>query len=348
MEQKKLPIIYPPITSYPLYAALFSILSQNKKSLDWLYLNYIQILAYNLDNEHVWLDFYSKVSDGMCNPRFEACPFIFSYRIPRELIKMKWDKMQDFLIDVIDQGYYCYFYIDRKYITKYNIKYNESENLIYKHECLIYGYDKTNKTFDYADFFDGIAYKYTSISMAEVEKAYANFQSDFEYERFQGVYLLKIQNSEIIFNNNEILCSLLEYLGKRNAHYDLGVTTGINAHDKLKEYILYCSKNNICPDLRVFHMFFDHKSIIFNVTNIVSQITSYKRNECISLSKKNQEGALVIRNKILKCKISNNFKPLLELAEKIDDIKRTEKLYIWDMITGLRIHLGHYEENFID
>jgi hypothetical protein len=265
MERKKtLPMQYPPITSFPPHADLLSVILNHEETLPWFYSHYIQLVCHkNVFEPTFRVDFFKPA-------QWHNCPFINNQKINRDLIARRWSAFADFLIDCLDLGYYIMFYLDEYFVSNY--KNYQKKHL--KHDIFIFGYDLDNRTFDVADFFANRKYYYTKSTFSEIEQGYQNLHLTDICDYLKGIELIdyRLPTQGYKFDINIPARLIEDYLLSYNTsqRYDLSpldtnanTVSGIAVYNTLIEYLQKISEHKIKkPDLRSFHVLYDHKSVM--------------------------------------------------------------------------------------
>jgi hypothetical protein len=178
--RKVLPLAESPLTTFQVYAAIPSILLNYEESYDWLFSQYIQIYAVDKkgrgadEPSPICLCFFSDfdsrrlvnmVADYTLIHR-EACPYLYMYDMPFDLIKKLSGSFVSFTKHCIDNSLYTFGYVNRMLIKAYNTN-NDLE-----HQIFIYGYDDEREIFFFCDFLDDGVYTRSECSYSELESAY--------------------------------------------------------------------------------------------------------------------------------------------------------------------------------
>lgn len=183
--KKILPIKLPLFSGYPATGYVLSILQCYDVMKEWLYNNYIQLFsASNSD-----IDFFD-----IC---ISNCPFIDYNVIDKEVI-LSQISFIDYIINMIDMGFYVSFMADTSYISIYDFN--------GLHDPMIYGYDLDTKEFYIADHFVHGKFSLACCSFDEMktavdirnlnikDKRFLQDYKTFRYYRFDdSLYKFKIQ-----------------------------------------------------------------------------------------------------------------------------------------------------------
>lgn len=287
---------YPQITSYPLHAHSFSILSSNNQ-LGELYNSFIQLVAWHEQQ----LDFYDF--------NYKSCPYINYQRIHKRYL----GSIIDFTIEALKNGNYVYLVVNTKHIAAYN---NTTESA---HDMLIYGYDSFDKTFYIADNFRG-KYEFQTCSISELELSTRNL-TDIQ-ENYQGFnkcielieynYLLEGE-----FKKERVVESIKDYIDCKHSSYWYSHkikwedrnshTFGQNVYEVILKDLYNRKMNSINNpyDLRNYHLLWEHKNFMSKRLQYLFENSFIKNNDYIysqigSLAEK----SLILRNLFIKYNIS--------------------------------------------
>lgn len=334
-DNKILPVTYPPITSYPHHANLLSILSYNANNLIWFYNYYFQLaINKSMDNR---LDFnigYSII------PFLKNCPLITYNGISRALIEKKWSKIVEFLIDSIRCGYYIYLIVDKYFISSYEESYMTYHS---HHDLMIFGYDVKNQTFHIADFFKNSKYYYTTATFSEIEQGYnESNRSDW----IGSVILLKENKSyQPKFDITILKNYINDYIESKNSNTrtilintwlnDNDYAFGLQVYPILEQHLKMIQKNGFF-DIRPYHILWDHKKIVLSILEFLHKKgylikSDYFYNEFVLLERK----CLILRNVLLKYKVSNNKILIDRVVILLREIYKKEKYLLKNLIHNI-------------
>ncbi len=248
----KLPMVYPPITSFHHHASLFSIILNNPSAVQWIYNTYVQLeilkpefrknplegsdvlaLDFTIDRINVW----------------SHCPFTTHQYMDRRLIND--DSIVELLIQRLAQGYYVLFYVDCFYLSN-NRRF---KNMHYGHVTFLYGYDLGKKLFYIADFAKPAdRYEYGEVSFAQIQMAYSKAKvptgKHYKYkslrERFIGFSRL-LPNVDYKFDVTLLYDYLHDYLNSVNSRKkhniledyprDVYCQFGLSVYEDIEYYI---------------------------------------------------------------------------------------------------------------
>jgi hypothetical protein len=328
MERKKtLPFKYPPITSFPPHANLLSVILNYKESLPWFFSHYIQLVCLK----------------DICDPAFRVdffkpalwhnCPFIYNQKMSRDLISRKWKSFIDFIIDCLDLGHYLMFNLDTYFVSAYPL-YRKFHR---RHDIFIFGYDLDKKTFDVADFFIHGKYNTAKASFLEIEKGYQKFHLTKQRDYLNGIEMIKflLPGQGYEFDISIPARFIEEYLLSSNTcqRYDLSslnsidnTVYGISIYNTLIDYVQLLIECKIdTPDLRSFHIFFEHKKamiprIQYFIENNYLKNEESLYNAYIEITNKTQ----LIRDEIIKYIINADSKLLYKVISELNLTKIKE------------------------
>lgn len=169
------------IDVYPHHAFITAILGESDYNMPLLFNHYIQIVY---DKEIVRSDFdiALHIQDFV-----RLLPMMYSHSVSRSLVKSKWKSFTEFLIDMIDDGYYVHCLVDTYHIKAYKDTYQNSH---FWHNITIYGYNQKEKEFNVADSFYNGKFEKKMASFNEIDKS---FIDTYKEDWLDGIILLKLK-----------------------------------------------------------------------------------------------------------------------------------------------------------
>ncbi len=311
--KKLLDFKYPTITAYPIIAQPLSILeSKGDFAMPWLVSQYIQTYATDnkeiLDNHYVTYNFTSGVEGRI--------DLLNTYFLPRDILDLKWVDITDFIINMIDMGYYVNTSFDLYYVPQSH----GYKNYHLPHASVIYGYDTECETFNCADFFRGGKYSFEEVSFKDISNAYKNVDySDItrgqamDYLYFVRLWKMR-EGYEPKLNLNLLKLTLSDYLNSRDS---IGVdqeTWKLSFENVKFVYGLSCYNNIIknnqagYHDIRDIHIVYDRANFFESKLEYLLKINLLNELDCMFLKRKQKrlaDKALMLRSKYLKCVIKN-------------------------------------------
>lgn len=271
MKKRILPVSYPTITSMPEHADLLSVLENDKRTLPWIYNNFVQLYMLKDINRPTPIFFRHFL--------FEICPLIRYQRFTREFVSRKWKSLLPFIEECIDANWYVYLNLDQYYIS-HSIFYRKKHR---PHPTMIFGYNQYDNSVAVADFYKNLKYSFEYEKADEICMAYNCDVSllDFYDRRFnasQDVILFSPINEILWDFNDEMFIGLLtNYINSTNSAQhlfsydsiwlnDSNFSYGLSVYDTCIDRIKYMIDSN-SESFKGFHMFStlrDHKVIMRN------------------------------------------------------------------------------------
>ena len=274
------------------------------------------------------------------------CPYVENFSIYSELVGL--EAVLEFVRKALLQGYYVVADINTGYIPAYT-----AENP-YLHNMLIYGFDDKEEKFYIADFMKVRKYGIETCSYQELKNSIEHFE-DMECEFYPSgkskLSLLRISpKAECEFRIDRFKKVLNEYLGLSDLHKKIYCNTnyfntdendkrifGIGHYDNLVKYLEYGIKcNKLIDNVRVFHVFYDHKKALKQRIDFLDENVfdcSHERNIFEGIV----TDALHIRNMYLKCWLKKTVEDYRSIARKIDLLKQEE----FDVLASIRNKLDN-------
>ncbi len=278
-QSKKLPVVYPFITSYAHHAHRLSIiLNHPEDALPWVFNNFIQLEMpkYDETQNDVKLDF-------LVDNRRYTCPLIEDYFYPREIIETQWNSFTDFLIDNIEAGFYLATMLNERYV-KGTLVYNERDHESFN---MFFGYDRAKETIDFAGFLapEG-KYKYISASWEELNRSYGIVGTSGRpfHDMFRDVRAFKPVDQSLYnfeFQYSEMVRFFEEYLNSTNTHlrYEYPKDQyckkiffyGLDVYQGLIDHLFKLLERPNAIDHRPFYCLYDHKSLMLMRTEFLKK-----------------------------------------------------------------------------
>ncbi|MDC7224961.1 MAG: hypothetical protein PQJ60_14530 [Spirochaetales bacterium] len=260
MSEKRLPVHQPILTSYCYYASLTSLLQEAKDFSNWLYGNFISL---RISRSGVLC--YGK----SMSPTF-ITPWTTSHRYGREMIRVKWEFIVDFVIDALDRDHYVFLKVNRKYFPSFN-GYQKWNSV---HELFIYGYDRERQILFIGDNMDEGKYVFAQCSFEEFTQAYEDTKKD----SYGGVILATMDREKSCeFDLSRFRERLEEYLNPRGNIFlynplPMGVLPGDLKNDPCGTDIYPCIFHDLDEklkeeelsrlDRRLFFLLWEHKKLM--------------------------------------------------------------------------------------
>lgn len=339
-----LPMVYPPITSYPSHANLLSVLLGHEKALPWIHNHYIQLYGVRKDKEVPWFDFYAT------GTHWNLCPWIEEFRIGRALIDRKWTSFTEFIVDCVETGYYVCATVDRFFVPGHR-SYQRSH---VAHEIFIFGFDLENQNVDVADFFANGKYEYRKATFGQIEQGFRGVSASYSpcgdddtWDYLRGADMLcptdflEEVGGGYSFDIEQLKMLLDDYLHSRNTfapmwscipqvavvHNSVETVYGLNCYNLLREFLEDCVGDGVYHiDIRPFHLLWDHKKAMLmrieylGTNNILRDARGiYQRYKAI------ERESLINRNLALKCLITGDRGILTRIDERLRRIVEKER-----------------------
>lgn len=329
----------PIITSWQWHAALFSILQDDEKAIQWIYSNYIQLrLVIDRKKKLHFLDFLPG------DTTLSKCPYIFFQPVIDEQIKMCCQSIIDFIKKSLDMGLYVFGIFDQGKLIGKNHK--------FPHEVFIYGYDDENKYFYTKDFiFNNGKYTGKRISYSDIEYAYQNITNeDFKFRNLlnnykRGLFLIGKNTDRLYYqlDINWLKVLLSDYLDSSNTHNRSKICWqkrdendyiyGIKIYDRLCEF-LENHERTLVDDIRPLHVLYDHKLLMRSRINYLHD-KGYIGSQFMGGLRILEQESLNIRNLYLKMSIKGNRSAFKELNKKLLVLRNLECEIYSELLTEL-------------
>lgn len=318
-----LQVKYPMITSFTTDAHMLAILNNYPITEEWIFNNYINLWGEKLDDidEQLYIRFGSWFIR-------KSCPYFKINTYYKEFFESIKCNIIEFIISKIQLGRYLNISYDQFYIPnspKY-MKYH------FQHQLLIYGYDKTLKTFYIADFYASSRYSFENASFDSVELAIINSLNldNFLCDEIEFYYTNYKFNNDFLYNSlNNLLHSKNNVLQNENIFIsDIEIqriqenkyTFGMENYNLLKNTLLgLLNGNNKFNDVKPLHIIFQHKVIMSERLKFLAKKKLINPNDDIINEYVNlQNISNLCRNLFMKYQVTHDNKLLNKIISNLD------------------------------
>lgn len=313
---------HPLINTYNCYASLFSIVPINEENKAWFYSNFIQICY---DYNYNWYFFEN-------HNILDTCPWLENYKLRREMIHKGFSSIQNFLIDAINDDFYCYLIVNLYYIPAAQYYGNTD----FSHEIMIYGYDLINKEFYIANNFSGGKYILSRCSFDQMEKAFNTVSFDWIDI---CMYRHKAIDYKVDFNKRYFVNSLKSYITGQPSilqpsfpswwTYDCKYGLGVYQH--LIETVKSIPEEDYL-DKRVFHLLQEHKQFMLLRLEYIQEYLNIDVSDYIRNYSEMRRSSILLNNLVLKYNFTKNKNLLDKIITYIKDIMKQEDAVIRNML----------------
>ncbi|QYR21088.1 hypothetical protein KZ483_25780 [Paenibacillus sp. sptzw28] len=324
MNEMMLHTSSPPIYAFPIYANLLSIISNHRSSDAWYYSNFIQLNASPVNHT---LSFYD------CWNYIDKCPLISKDLIDRSVITTTWNNdIIRFLIHVITEGSYAYFFIDE---AKIKNSYLSKSQKSFTHDVMVYGYNLKERIFHIAGSFGSGKYTESTCSFEEMKQAYDN--TDLSKDWFYGIQLLRCDSEgEFEFDPNIFKEQLSDYLLSVNCakksmdHQYLNERFGMDVYDVVVDYLSLLAEGKSTKRLvKPLHFLWEHKKCMYDRIVYMDKRNYFLSAPNIGLLKEVfsdiSTRTLLIRNRFLKYFVDNNEKSIGKIIRDLQKVRTDEE-----------------------
>lgn len=348
MRKKKLLLLPEPlVTAWPENNFLSSIVQTKNTGYCWLMNTHIQTYGSVYINEIYGINEIRVTFYPFANIRanvYDLCPFIRKYVIPRKEVTANYEVFTDFLIKVIDDGYYVFAIINQFFR-------NDARNN-FDHPCYFYGYDMQRKIIYCADNFEYGKYQTKEVSFIDINTAFENYKiTNWEagvilYEMIDYSFkdcptFIRDQIKDYLHPENH-MCYLNRFYCPEKV-YDHGsekgeIFMGIECYQLLEQLITdYINAESLnYVDIRSFAFLCDHKIMMRHRDDYLSEkkIITYNA-ENSQLCNKLLEDCKLLLNLMLKVKVSHRKKYLEKALCILKLICKNDAVYMNNLLEGL-------------
>jgi len=334
---KLLPLEYPPITSYPIIANIFTVLwSRKNQILPWLADHYIQLHATWHSYGGMWFNFYDADFLYKIHPA-DYCPYILTQKIDKTSFKRIFN-LTDFIEEQINNNYYIIIYLNQFFLP-FSQHFNIDNHM---HPTFIWGYDRCKNIVHVSDFYDNGKYVSRIATYDEINKSYNydHLGSDV-HQAFHTITLYKFVKSNYRVNIDLLKQTISDYvMGIDSAHRYLNSVQfqytnsktdnsdyGINCYNMLREHLDYYGQAGEDIDVRAFHLLYDHKvAMQIRLQYLVESkyISVIDKNNLLSLCEKLIKDSVILRNLALKYKLCREKNTIAILNDKSKSLQKND------------------------
>ncbi|WP_379133801.1 hypothetical protein [Paenibacillus sp. sgz500958] len=341
---KRLEVSYPLIHTFPRHGFCLSILNRRDGFLPWMYSNHIQLRCRTEVFEQKnfvsdWFDFDSYFL------MLDDNPWLQSQSLLRDFLKKHVPDRLQFVMDMIDDGYYVFTYLDEYYVPG-TYAYH---NIRFPHAFLIYGYNKVESTLDIALYNEHRNFAFSTISFEDFIQAFdemevtqsfmnSNFllkprpPFDYHYDLKMNIqafedYLLSRKTCDHQYDQYR-----LKGAGIRKDAYGLAV------YDCLVRYISILEDQEVYYDLRPLHLLWEHKRCLKDhIKYLQHQRILTEGSFLIEKATELEKNALTMRNLMIKATLNYkmgtvDLKSLGGIKERLRELKNKEALFLEELL----------------
>lgn len=342
MENKKLPIIKPPIIGLHYHAYPLSAVLSHKQYWAWFFSHYIQV--YGVKNfSEVWgSPWYNFASFDIW---YYGIPYISNNHMldKRAVIENKID-IGALVKSYIERGWYTYAEIDDFFIP-----FRESYQKCRKpHDIFIFGYDLKENSFETVGFNINQEYSFDKLDFRDFEKAFSDNYASMSKEDLGGINFIRffkvIEEPDCEFDIKLVKESINDYLNSVDTmeKYRMyrtppqGRVYGMETYYYLKEYFRLIIEQKLSYDIRPIHLFWEHKSCMLLRLKYMCENNLIKKRTLVYDEYKNIENqAFIARNFMIKYKLTNNSNNLKKIIDILDNLENVERALLTSVLEEL-------------
>lgn len=320
---KILPVAQPEIYCYNIIGSILSIVSLDEGYLPWFHSSFIQ-LQYNTQSRLLFFtDQFSLWN----------IPGIENQRMTRQFILTKWGNITDFIKDALAMDLYVFIWaVDRYFLP--DTAFFQTTHMT--HELFVYGVEKDGN-FLIADNLDNGKYVHKKCPEFLLNQAFINSQGIYDYQQF--VYLLSKRKGRFDFQLENVKRQIEDYCASRNTFFTPCKYNGYFKNTILGLQVLKHLARDVSNkllDIRAFHLIWEHKKCMSRRIIFLGKqhgLANYRLYSDRYNEIENQ--ALVMRNLVLKYKLTNDERLLHKIISQIELLHENEKAILEDVLDSL-------------
>ncbi len=323
--RKIIPMVDPPITTYPAIANILSLKwGKDKNAEAWVMDHFIQLIA-RPNHEHTYGDFYDHADIDNFFRIIFGLPGLGWMRVNKDVIQ--YNEFTDYIEREIDNDYCIEACLDRYYF-EFSEVYKTKHHI---HSSLIYGYDSTKKEVYIADFFKAGKYERKIVG-------YDDMNSSMNNDWLINLY--KDESLEYEFNETLARRYFDDYLNARdsfdkftfsNKGYNQDVVFGLGYYD----YLITCLEEGHPNDFRMYHILCDHKKLMKYRLEYMLKLNRYDSDKLKALQENNDR--LITESKILtayylKYLYKESDQKKAQLKDRIRSVKEEDENFVKEIL----------------
>ncbi|WP_046501913.1 cysteine peptidase family C39 domain-containing protein [Paenibacillus riograndensis] len=335
MKSRILPMYEPKLSTYNVYAALFSIIAKDEGYLPWYYSNFISIGINTCDDTLYFTDHFTFFEYGEGST---SCPWLEVYKPPHKTIYSQYSfNIKEVLTGYLNQNQYIWLYLDQYYIPQSTCY----QKMHKEHSVLVYGYDEAASVFYIADNLDNGKFIQTVISYQQLIKAW---ESDI-CEHFRRLFrVLNSKQGEYTLSATHLRNQIEGYLSSKpidqGIYWDQIPVDGPHAYVQNIQYWIFGHevysyiqqlnkqvqemKGTKSLDIRIPHLLWEHKKCMAERMHYLN-LGKY---DLASEYEKVVKHSLTIRNLSIKYNITKNDSILDEIDTRMNEVVHTEDIVL--------------------
>lgn|GEM_PF-1238197 len=264
MTRVSLPLEQSPITAYLHHAYPLSVVSGHEEVLPWLYSQYVQLRCFKDVHAHKYRDLFNFYTTS--SKMVEIVPHLKVERVNKGFITRWARDVVEFLIDALDQGYYCIVYVTHHYRTKL-FYFQDVEHIS---EQMVFGYDKEAREFDiYGYNGDDNLVKFRR-SFDDLAAAF--YDTPVEQGWQEHVNLIRYDpDSSFDFRVENVADVLEDYLTGADSSLrfllykfpvDHESAFGVDVYPLVLQMLDEVERGELFLDYRIYHLIWEHKRLM--------------------------------------------------------------------------------------
>ncbi|QGQ96129.1 hypothetical protein EHS13_15220 [Paenibacillus psychroresistens] len=339
--EKRLPVTYPLVNTWPYHSCLMSIISQYDYCAPWIFMNYIQLKTH-AEVGSIFVDFYLFDYDVFGNnPWLKDKTFKLDVNTTKELARDSG--ISKFLINFIKKGYYIFFSGLSDYYIPDTIAFQKDKDSL--HGFLVYGYNSNEGVFEMGGHFVNGKFAFKTIKFSDFENGFDSANGTGFVQLIPVVPSMPFQRENNILILRDVVDLLEDYLYSRNTSERMALMYtplanmiwGIDIYNELIKYIQYAGENkSLTVDYRQFHLLNNHKKILIRLCDYVDTNFKIENGKAIlSLFIEIERDTSVLLGLILKMGFTRNLVLTNKIIVLLEEVRDKELILIKNFISAI-------------
>lgn len=335
---RRLPLIESPITGWSHNAHALSVILQCDNAWPWFYSNFIQLCCTDFPHNHspyMTLKFYEyhRHDEDWFYRTLAPSRHLKLQKIFKGTLALHDIPIIDFIVQSIDRGRYVYTSVDEKYIPQKEAYLSHSE----PHDLFIFGYNRTQRHFDVAGFFDEI-FTEATVSFDDFTAGYnatPDIHAEAAHASYSAVYTLEPDHSYRSSINMPLIRSTLsEYVHAQDSSlhghpFNFNschphMVFGIAVYPLLRLLTEQIGSGKMAHDIRPFHIMWEHKTIMNKRLHYLEENGITLSESLFAASRELIHDSYRIRNLMLKFRFAAHPRHIAETMRLLDSLAQND------------------------
>lgn len=334
--KKVLPIADPPIKSYLHHAYALSVLATSESYLPWFHSNYIQWHFKKNFSDNPFSDYFNFYYYPFTEINI---PHLQTLKIDRAVLENKHPIDVDVITGLIDQNYYICTYVDEYYIPNRSTYRTQH----FKHDILVYGYDRNEQIFHVLGFDQDGQFRGTTVSFGDFMDGHVNgLYPEHWWTSFIFPTRLNVE-AEYSFNLKLVVELLEDYLESKDSSIRLAMqfqpprdsVFGLACYEYIDKCLERVENGKFFIDYRMPSVLWEHKHCMRLRLDYMHRLGIVNGDVCLQYAQVEAD-ALRARNFMLKAFVTNELSIIAKVRQLARSVQEKEKKILYPLLNELQ------------